>query len=327
MAKSKDAFGSSVSATIDNTIVSAGLRRPPVPPTKAVGDALAARPAKILEVAASDCFLWEQHNRREPLTQENCQDLIDGILAQGGIEFPLIVRDNRQASGERFEIICGARRFFSVKWLNANNHPEIRLKVEVRILTDEEAFRVADVENGPREDVSPYERGLDYRRALNDFYAGSQSAMAKRREISQQTISNFLKLAEVPEWVLPAYPRWSDLKVHHAQPILECLAKNDGEGRLRAAVQYLQTLHVENRSAGRKPMPGARVLSTLTAAVSDAEKKSKQELRVYQDSEGRPTITVRNQNRNQLQLVVHAGPEASRKELVKSFREALDEFA
>ncbi len=64
MAKTKDAFGSSVSATIDNSIVNSSLRRPPVPPTKAVGDALAARPAKILEVAASDCYLWQQHNRK-----------------------------------------------------------------------------------------------------------------------------------------------------------------------------------------------------------------------------------------------------------------------
>jgi hypothetical protein len=60
-----------------------------------------------------------------------------------------------------YEVICGARRHWTVAWLRANNYRQFRFLVEVRELSDEEAFRLSDIENRDREDISDYERAID----------------------------------------------------------------------------------------------------------------------------------------------------------------------
>ena len=52
--------------------------------------------------------------------------------------------------------------------------------VEIRELTDEEAFRLSDIENRAREDISDFERARDYLRALDAYYGGKQQEMAER---------------------------------------------------------------------------------------------------------------------------------------------------
>jgi ParB-like chromosome segregation protein Spo0J len=77
-----------------------------------------------------------------------------------------------------FEVICGARRHWTVSWLRAHNYTDFRFLVEVRELTDEEAFRISDLENRAREDLSDIERARDYLKALGRHYGGSQKDMA-----------------------------------------------------------------------------------------------------------------------------------------------------
>jgi ParB/RepB/Spo0J family partition protein len=138
----------------------------------------------LYQVDPARCRMWARHNRDYALlTEDNCRDLIDGIKAQGQQEFPAIVR---RVTGEEheFEVICGARRHFAVSWLRANNYPQFRYLIEVRDLTDEEAFRLADIENRDREDISDYERAVDYAEAIRLYYDGSQKAMAERLEVT-----------------------------------------------------------------------------------------------------------------------------------------------
>jgi len=117
-------------------------------------------------VDPGECRMWERHNRAyDLLTEDNCRDLIDGIRSQGRQEFPAIVRKTGDPD-QPYEVICGARRHFAVSWLRANNYPQFRYLVEVRDLSDEEAFRLGDIENRDREDISDYERARDYADAV-----------------------------------------------------------------------------------------------------------------------------------------------------------------
>src|SRR3546814_8245765 len=68
-----------------------------------------------------------------------------------------------------FEVICGARRHWSISWLRSHNYPDFRFLVDIRELSDEEAFRIADIENRAREDLSDLERARDYLRALDAY--------------------------------------------------------------------------------------------------------------------------------------------------------------
>ena len=145
--------------------------------------------------------MWERHNRDYALlTEDNCRDLIDGIKSQGRQEFPAIVR--RISGDQPYEVICGARRHFAVSWLRGNNYPQFKYLVEVRDLTDEEAFRLADIENRDREDISDFERAIDYADAIELYYGGRQQRMAERLEVTKSWLSRYMQLAKLPSRII-----------------------------------------------------------------------------------------------------------------------------
>ncbi len=88
-------------------------------------------------------------------------------------------RDRPQAhrrSGPRLRSDRGARRHWTVTWLRANNYPEFRFLVEPRELTDEEAFRLADLENRSAKDLSDY----DARRITRGRSTAITAAVSRR---------------------------------------------------------------------------------------------------------------------------------------------------
>ena len=92
------------------------------------------------------CRMWSGHNREYGLLNEQrCGDLIESIKAQGRQEMPAIVR---RVSGDPdfdFEVICGARRHWTISWLRSHNYPDFKFLVDIREIGDEEAFRLADI--------------------------------------------------------------------------------------------------------------------------------------------------------------------------------------
>lgn len=227
------------------------------------------REEKVLRwVDPATCVMWERHNRAyELLTEANCRELIDSIRAQGQQEFPAIVR-RRSGEGADYEVICGARRHFAISWLRANNYPQFRYLVEVRDLTDEEAFRLADIENRDRADLSDYERARDYARALDLYYGGKQKAMAARLEVSEAWLSRYLYLARLPEVVVRAWPQITDLKELHAR-ILRPLLSDAGD-RVLAEAGAIAAEQDRARAGQGAFIPVPRVLSRLKAAIAPA---------------------------------------------------------
>ena len=105
----------------------------------------------IEQVDPARCRMWAEHNRDyEALDESRCADLIESFKAQGRQEVPAIVRRVRNEADFDFEVICGARRHWTVSWLRAHNYADFRFLVEVRELTDEEAFRISDLETRAR---------------------------------------------------------------------------------------------------------------------------------------------------------------------------------
>ncbi|MGY6633142.1 MAG: ParB/RepB/Spo0J family partition protein [Alkalilacustris sp.] len=214
-------------------------------------------------VDPEDCVMWEGHNRAYGLlTEENCRDLIDSMRAQGRQEFPAIVR-RRAGDGPPYEVICGARRHFAVSWLRANTYPQFRYLVEVRDLTDEEAFRLADLENRDRADLSDLERARDYARALKLYYGGKQKAMASRLEVSEAWLSRYLALAKLPEAIVEAFPHPADLRELHARRLRPALADPAARARLLAEAEAIAA----ERRAGRG-VGAAAVVARLNAAAA-----------------------------------------------------------
>lgn len=127
------------------------------------------------------CVIWEGHNSDyAALNPTTCADLIESFQAQGRQEVPAIVRRVRGDPQHDFEVICCARRHWTASWMRANGFPAFAFLVEPRELTDEEAFRVADLENRIRRDLSDVERARDYARgrALLRWQSGAHGTKA-----------------------------------------------------------------------------------------------------------------------------------------------------
>jgi len=225
-------------------------------------------------VDPADCQMWERHNRDYALlTEDNCRDLIDGIKSQGRQEFPAIVR--RLTGDQPFEVICGARRHFAVSWLRGHNYPQFKYLVEVRDLTDEESFRLADIENRDREDISDYERAIDYAEAIELYYGGRQRAMAERLEVSPPWLSRYMNLAKLPKQIVDAFASIRDIKERHARDLKPMLAEPKTTEKILAEADRLAAKHHTAREGRGTFMDGAEVMIALKKAARPEPEKRK----------------------------------------------------
>lgn len=218
---------------------------------------LGARDNRLAELAAGNsvsrihelvdpacCRIWEGHNRDyAALNDDNCGDLIESFKAQGRQEVPAIVRRVHGDPMHNFEVICGARRHWAVSWMRAHDHREFKFLIEPRELTDEEAFRIADLENRSRRDLSDYERARDYAGAIDRYYGGSQQRMAERLEVSKSWLSRYLELAKLPAEIVSSFGSPHVIGISHGATLAPLLRSPEQrervlvEARLVAAEQ------------------------------------------------------------------------------------------
>ncbi len=214
------------------------------------------------------CRIWEGHNRDYAvLNAENCADLIDSFKAEGRQNFPAIVRRIQDDPEHDYEVVCGARRHWAVTWMRAHHQPDFKFLVEPRELSDEEAFRLADLENRSRRDLSDYERASDYARAIHRYYADNQQRMAERLEVSKSWLSRYLELARLPPEVLAAFASSHVVGISHAATLAPLLRAEDQRDLIIAEAQRLIAEQSERAGRGESPILPAAVMQRLVGAV------------------------------------------------------------
>ena len=272
----------------------------------------------LLWVDPERCRMWFHHNRRYDLLDESCcADLIQGIKAQGRQEFPAIVRRLEDDSGYDYEVICGARRHWAITWLRQHNYPQFKFLIEVRRLTDEEAFRLSDSENRDREDISDYERALDYRKAM-ELYYHSQKAMAQRLEVSETWLSRYLDLASLPEEIVQAYPSIAELKVHHARELKPLLKDPLSRRRLLERAAELSLQQQQARQVGQTLLNGAQILRCLKTVIKKRSIRQKQSPIEYRTPTGQCLLTAVRRRQGGLLIEVLPRTGASKEELLEA---------
>lgn len=223
-----------------------------------------------IRLKPSECSIWPGNARDyAALSYDRCASLIESIREEGTNREPVVVRRTPNAE-QSYELIVGTRRHFSISWLHANNHSEIELVARIETLDDEGAFRLADLENREREDVTDLERARNYRHAVEAYYNGVRTQMAERLAIPKQNLHNLLQLAELPDEVVSAFAEPGDLKVRHGMR-LSPLLKDD---RYRDAILVEAALIVAEQekllAAGADKIEGSKVCERLAAAVTPA---------------------------------------------------------
>jgi len=168
----------------------------------------------LLHVPAERCRIWAGNPRRyELLDETQCEDLIVSFR-QDGQKDPVTVRPVKDDPAHDYEIVIGTRRHWTAR------HLGVPLIVQVdETLTDEEAFRLADIENRNRKDVSDYERATNYLEAMKRYYNNHQGELAVALKKGEMWVSRYLDLAKLPKEVVSAYPSIKDIKIEHARKL------------------------------------------------------------------------------------------------------------
>lgn len=267
------------------------------------------RVKKVLyNVPPASCRMWAYHNRDyDLLSEQRCADLIQGFRSSGGQEFPAIVRRVEGEGAIQYEVICGARRHWTATYLGWD------LLVEVRDLSDEEAFRLADVENRDREDISDIERAQDYARALEAFYGGNQKQMAVRMGMSESKLSRLLSLKEMPAELVEAFPSKTEIKVSHWQKLARLM--------VGAAKKKISSRAKEIKGQG---LDAKAVMRELEKAGKE-KRQGRVEPRVFTNAEGRQVLAMTRKQGGNLVIAVQKKHAESKEEIKKLLGEAIDE--
>lgn len=162
-------------------------------------------------------------NRHErSYTEESFQRLKAEIENAGGNVQPIKVRSlpASEADGAQYELVFGHRRHRACLELG------LPVLAVVDNLDDRALFVEMDRENRARKDLSAWEQGMMYRRALHQGLFPSNRKLAEAIGVDLSALGKALALAELPEEVVAAFASPLDLQFRWAKPLGDALGRD-----------------------------------------------------------------------------------------------------
>ena len=245
---------------------------------EAFGEAARMVKRPTIRLKPSECSIWEGNARDYALlTEDRVRSLIDSIQAENGNRIPVVVR--RTPNGALpYELLIGTRRHWAISWLNTNHYPDIDLIAIIDDLDDEAAFRLADIENREREDISDLERGQNYKMAVNAYYDGVQSRMADRVKLSKSMLARYIGLTEIPQTILSAFNSPMDLQVRHGDKLLPLIRQAAFRGKMEEAAEAIAAEQSFRQSGDETPISGTDVVARLMKAATVRQGRSQKSI-------------------------------------------------
>jgi ParB family chromosome partitioning protein len=145
---------------------------------------------------------------RQDFDQAAINELVDSIRQHGVLQ-PLLVRP----AGDAYQLIAGERRLISAKKAGLRQVP-----CRVLSLTDQQVSEVALEENLKRQDLNVLEKAIAFQDYLKRFGCTIED-LARRLSFERSTVSNMLRLLELPESVKGDL-RSDKISMGHARSLL-----------------------------------------------------------------------------------------------------------
>jgi ParB family chromosome partitioning protein len=190
-------------------------------------------PLRKLDPASIRPSRWA--NRHEASFQTpDFQELKAEIAAAGGNVQPIKVRPlpvlngSTPPAGPTFELIFGHRRHRACAELG------IPVLAAIEEASDLSLFEQMERENRGRKNLSAWEQGMMYRRALDDGLYSSLRRLADGLGVDVSLVSKSISLARLPEAVIAAFQSPLDIQFRWAAPLTEAMQK-DPDGTLSRA--------------------------------------------------------------------------------------------
>lgn len=284
--------------------------------------------ASQFEVDPEDCVIWEKHNRiYDRLDETNCADLIAAFKAVGRQQMPALVRALPGKKRQTLEVIAGVRRLWVVRYLRINGYPEMKYLVEVRdeLNDDLSAFKVMEAENRGRNDLSPYEQGLSYKRMLDELFSGNQTALANAVGRDKSTISRYLQISELPREVVDSFTELRDLSVKHGPKLWQAFnASEANRARMLEEAADIRDLQHRAREEGKPGLGGAVVLKRLMDSVK-RRGGHRGPLQTFGPTD-KPHLEVTSKSREGFTVFIPHARGASTPDLLGYFEAAIGQF-
>ncbi len=129
------------------------------------------------------------HQPRRKFNEKALHELAASIRGQGLLQ-PVVVRPLPEGG---YELVAGERRWRAARLASLQAIPAV-----VREANDQQATELSLVENIQREDLNAIEQAEAYRRLMDEFGL-SQEDVAAQTGKDRTTISNFLRLLNLPK--------------------------------------------------------------------------------------------------------------------------------
>jgi ParB family chromosome partitioning protein len=210
----------------------------PVPaeiPAMAAAAAPAEPTGRPLEIAV-ELIDRNPFQTRTNFDEAKLAELATSIRASGVIQ-PIVVRHgiHFQQDG-RYTLITGERRLLASRQAGRATIPAI-----LREVSNLQAMEMTIVENLQRADLNPMEQAHAYQRLSHDFHM-TQEQMAERTGKDRASVSNFLRLLKLPEYI-QRHVEAGELSFGHARALLAL----ESEEAILAAAQKVLALHLSVR--------------------------------------------------------------------------------
>ena len=145
---------------------------------------------------------------RREFAAEGLAELAASLEASGLLQ-PIIVRSHRAG----YEIVAGERRWRAAEQLGWQT-----ISAVVRDVDDQALLTLALIENLQRDDLTPIDEALGYRRLIDEFGV-DQTEVARLVGRNRSTVANSLRLLSLPDEVQALVQR-RELSAGHARALL-----------------------------------------------------------------------------------------------------------
>ncbi|WP_198083664.1 ParB/RepB/Spo0J family partition protein [Variovorax sp. E3] len=244
---------------------------------------------------------WANRNAAH-FTSEAFASLKAEIESAGGNIQPIKVRAISAAvpDAPRFELVYGHRRHRACLELGL---PVLALVEEG--MKDAQLFIEMDRENRERADLSPWEQGVMYARALDEGLFPSGKQLAAALGVDMGAVSKARSLSSLPQEVVAAFMSPLDLQFRWGKPLTEALQK-DPEGVLERA----------RAMAAQEPRPASADVFKMLIQTPGV-KPRRAGAAEWLDGQGRRVASMSTDRKGRATILLEGLDETQQRRLVK----------
>ncbi len=235
-----------------------------IPDLSALGD----REKKALGISEIelDKIVPNEYQPRKVFDDEKLKELAASIKEQGVIQ-PVIVH----RAGGGYQLIAGERRWRASRLAGLKTIPAL-----VKEATKRELLEMALIENIQREDLNPLEAAEAYKR-LQDEFRLTQEDLAKRVGKERSTVTNFLRILNLPKEVKHELAA-GNLSMGHAKALLSLERVRDQIQAAAAIVKKGLSVRESETLAARLKNPPREKKARLGHELKAVEERLKKSL-------------------------------------------------